>query len=302
MCRNNYKRNFHETVKSSSPKINWLNKIIGLSFLALASQATLPTNAYAAEVVGKAVQIKNRVTGSIGNRKLSKSDKIFAREKIRASKNSDAQLILNDNSKVIVGENSTVSLDNFVVSKGGIKKGTFKVTKGALRLISGNGKKGKYKIKTPSATIGVRGTALDVYVRSGGETDVILYNGAIDACTSSGCETLSRICEVLNIKPSGAINRITRFRYAPSQKLAEDTRFNEMWPQNGFARSHQVREWVCKANAVHELNQKKFEFNEKNRSDDEEKVETPVTPPVKVETPVTTPIGTEGECSDDVCT
>lgn len=292
-----YQRQGSATKCSTNNKVKFINSTVGASFLLLASQLIMPTQVNAAEVVGKAIHIKNRVTASKGNRKLSKSDNVFASEKIKASRNSDGQLLLKDNSKVIIGENSTVKLDNFVVSKGGISKGTFKVTKGALRLISGNGKKGKYKIKTPVATIGVRGTAVDVFVRRGGATDVILYNGAIDACTSQGCETLSRVCDVINIKPSGSISKVSSFRYRPDQKEDENSRFNEMWPQGGFAKTHQVREWVCKANAVHELNLKKNEYNRVNEEDKDEP-EPPVTPPPVTPPVVKPPLDTTGPTSD----
>lgn len=228
-------------------------KVLGISILLVASQIVSADYTYAANTVGEAIKIKNSVTASNGNRKLSKSDKVFAKEKITAAINSHGQLLLNDNSKVIIGENSIVSLDDFVVSKGGISKGTFKVAKGAMRLISGNGPKGKYQIKTPVATIGVRGTALDVFVRANGETDIILYNGVVQACSSSACITSRRVCDVVNIKPSGAISKLSSFRYTPSQEDAENIRYSSMWPQKDFVKTHQVREWVCKTNAVNDF-------------------------------------------------
>lgn len=267
----NSKYKQHQAIAKKSA-IASVYKVLGLSILLMAPQIIDPDKAYAASTVGEAVKIKNRVTASNGNRKLSKSDKVFAKEKIRAAKNSHGQLLLNDKSKVIIGENSIVSLDDFVVSKGGISKGTFKITKGALRLISGNGPKGKYKIKTPVATIGVRGTALDVFVRSSGETDIILYNGIVQACSSSACITSRRVCEVVNIKPSGAISKLSSFRYTPSQEDAENIRYSAMWPQNGFVNTHQVKEWVCKTNAANDFLEGKSNARRLNEEDKDDVV------------------------------
>lgn len=279
-----------------------LNKVIALSFVLLASQTMDISSSYAAESVGEAVRIKNRVTASNGNRTLSKSDKVFAEEKIRAAKNSNGQLILKDNSKVIIGENSSVSLDNFVVSKGGIAKGTFKITKGALRLISGNGAKGKYKIKTPVATIGVRGTALDVFVRRSGETDIILYNGTIQACSSVSCITSRRVCDIVNIKPSGAVTRLPSFRYNPNQKDEEDTRYSAMWPQGGYVKSHQVREWVCKTRAANDFLNRRNEYLRLNEEDESVVKDTPKEKAIDDTPTDPNPYPDDGSCTETDCT
>lgn len=270
----------HHVNISKQSLVQSIGKAVTISFVLLALQATSTSVSFAAQAVGEAVRIKNKVTASKGNRKLSKSDQVFAKEKIRASKKSNGQLVLKDNSKVIVGENSSVSLDNFVFSNGSIAKGTFKVTKGALRLISGNGPKGRYKIKTPVATIGVRGTALDVFVRKSGETDIILYNGTIQTCSSASCITSRRVCDVINIKPSGAIRKLPNFRYKADQKGDEDTRYSAMWPQGGYVKTHQVREWVCKARAANDINNRKIEYLRLHEEDDDEIITKPTKPDV----------------------
>lgn len=263
--------------------------IVGASLFSVSLLLASSGGVLAGPSVGEATKIKNHVTGSSGNRKLNVADNVFASENIRAAKDSNGQLLLNDNSKIIVGENSSVSLDNFVVSNDGISKGTFKVTKGALRLISGNGPKGRYKIKTPVSTIGVRGTALDVFVRASGETDVILYNGIIETCSSSTCLVSRRVCDVINIKPSGAISKLPSFRKRRSQEEGENVRFSAMWPQKSFAKSHQVKEWVCRINAVNEFLERRA-----NEPRGDDKDDSPTREPTSDPSPTSEPVGDTG--------
>ena len=96
---------------------------------------------HAAEAVGKSVKIVNTVNASIGNRQLAPADPVFISEQIEAALQSHGEILLNDNSKVIVGENSVVSLDDFVVGAKGFDSGTFNVAKGAFRLVTGNSKR-----------------------------------------------------------------------------------------------------------------------------------------------------------------
>ena len=46
---------------------------------------------------------------------------------------------------------------------------------------------------TPTATIGVRGTAFDVYVGDTGELAIAMINGAVEVCPHSGACRLHNI-------------------------------------------------------------------------------------------------------------
>lgn len=170
-----------------------------LAFGALCSLVVLPHTAKAAEEVGKSVRIKNQVNASIDNRSLAPSDPVFASESISAASASHGEIRLNDNSKVLVGENSVISLDDFVVGGRGFSSGTIKVAKGAFRFITGNSQKGTFKVETPVSTIGVRGTLFDVYVSPGGQTRVLLFRGEVEVCSSSNCIVTNRACDVVDV-------------------------------------------------------------------------------------------------------
>ena len=58
------------------------------------------------------------------------------------------------------------------------------MTSGAFRFVTGHSEKTAYKITTPLATIGVRGTTLDILSQRGSST-VVLQEGAASVCTLS---------------------------------------------------------------------------------------------------------------------
>ena len=62
---------------------------------------------------------------------------------------------------------------------------SIRLTSGAFRFVTGNSDKGAYKIQTQVATIGVRGTILDILSQRGKTTVVLRDNGASRVCTLS---------------------------------------------------------------------------------------------------------------------
>ncbi len=58
------------------------------------------------------------------------------------------------------------------------------MTTGAFRFVTGHSDKNAYKITTPLATIGVRGTTLDILSQRG-RSVVVLQDGAARVCTTS---------------------------------------------------------------------------------------------------------------------
>jgi len=153
--------------------------------------------AFAAEEVGTSVRVVNTVTGSIGQRQLSNSDPVFESERISAANDSHGEIRLSDNSKVLVGENSVISLDDFVVGSTGFESGTIRIAKGAFRFISGDSKKGAFSVRTPVSTIGTKGTIFDVYITEDGTVQHILFQGAIEVCSGGSCLTIDRPCDII---------------------------------------------------------------------------------------------------------
>lgn len=97
----------------------------------------------------------------------------------------------NDRTQLIVGPASKVKIDRFVYdpdkSAGEV---SLNMSKGLMRFVTGRLASKSYKITTPSATLGVRGTDIVVAVDDEGATTVSVLDGGVDI-TSDGGDTAS---------------------------------------------------------------------------------------------------------------
>lgn len=147
------------------------------------------------ERIGAAEIVTNRVTGELGaaRRVLGPTDNVHLNEMIRTEAASATQIRFRDNSDLRLGPSAQIRLDAFVFS--GRPGAAMQMTRGALRFISGNGPSGSYQIRTPVATIGLRGTGVGVVLR-GGRAYVTLLSGAARVCSTSGrCSDLTNPCD-----------------------------------------------------------------------------------------------------------
>jgi len=147
-----------------------------------------------AEAIGAAESIVNRVMGegTEGRRTLAAGLAVHRNELIRSEAESAAHLRFSDNSDLRLGASAQIRLDAFVFS--GNRNSALNLARGALRFVSGNGPSGSYRITTPVATIGLRGTGVDVVLRQG-RAYVVLLHGAADVCSGRFCTTLANRCD-----------------------------------------------------------------------------------------------------------
>jgi len=113
--------------------------------------------------IGVAAAVSNEV--AVGTRRLVAGSDVHTNERVRTGDASNAQLLFLDETSLNIGPKSEVILDRFVYDP---SRGTGSVVmtaaRGAFRFVSGSQNPVNYTIKTPVATIGVRGTILDIYV------------------------------------------------------------------------------------------------------------------------------------------
>ena len=185
---------------------------------------SIPATGIAAESVGVTQRVQNEVVGSSGHRRLARQDPVYRSESISAGANSFGEIVLSDGARVLVGENSKVSLDNFVVSNNSFRQAGISVTKGAFRYISGNSRKGAFKFRTPLSSIGVRGTVFDVYVRDLGVTDLVLLRGGVNVCgRAGGCLLVNQPCDIVRVGTNGRVTR-EPFLHSPERGRLEEIR------------------------------------------------------------------------------
>lgn len=159
---------------------------------ALAALLTLGAGlaeAASAPEIGTTVAVKNQVmveSEAAERRRLRKGGKVHQEEVVETAKAALAEIQLLDDTKLAVGPGARVVLDKFVYDpKAAPGSIAINLSKGAFRFISGSSPSTAYQIRTPTASMGVRGTVFDVYVAPSGETAVLLHEGAVDVCSAT---------------------------------------------------------------------------------------------------------------------
>ena len=162
--------------------------------------------------VGEAVVIQKevvRVAGSASSQ-LNVGDGLLRDETVRTGLESAARLVMADNTNLSLGPNATLKLDRTVFNDEHTYRDiAVKLTAGAFRFVTGGSEKAAYKITTPLATIGVRGTILDILSQRG-QTVVVLQEGASSVCTTSfQCIQLTQPGDTAVITAAGPNGRPT---------------------------------------------------------------------------------------------
>jgi outer membrane immunogenic protein len=147
-----------------------------------------------AQIIGAAEIVENRVSGEVAGirRQLAPEAEVYRNEMISTEAASSARLRFSDRSDLRLGPSAQIRLNSAVYT--GQAGTAVTLSRGALRFVSGNGPLGSYQIRTPVATIGLRGTTVDVVLRQG-RAFVTLVDGAAEVCVGSQCRLLSNRCD-----------------------------------------------------------------------------------------------------------
>ncbi len=184
--------------------------VIGCAAVALVAPQQF---AMALDASGTAVAVVTATSaaGPGGDRPLEDEKPVYSGDKITTDALGRAQIVFRDDTKLVVGPNSSLTIDQFVFGNDGKASAVaMNMAKGALRFISGNSPHSVYKLKTPSASIGVRGTQFDVAIGTRGETGLLLFLGAVQICGNTGrCITVDDQCGAALALTSGAVGPIT---------------------------------------------------------------------------------------------
>lgn len=128
---------------------------------------------------------------------LTVGSDIFIGDRVITGASGQVQIKFDDQTELVVGPNSSLLIEDFLLREdGSAGKLAINALAGTFRFVTGGAPKDRYSIRTPTGTIGVRGTAFDFYVTPLA-TSVLLYHGSVLICDATGkCETLQDVCEV----------------------------------------------------------------------------------------------------------
>jgi len=137
---------------------------------------------------------------------IGSGEPIYMGDQISTGAGGGLQVMLLDQTVMTLGQNAKMTIDEMVYDpKSGTGKLNFNVTQGAFRFVSGQIAKANpenVNIKTPMATIGIRGTLVGGSVDSGNtlvallgpgdQTNTSARHGAIEVTTPSGTVSITR--------------------------------------------------------------------------------------------------------------
>ncbi len=156
--------------------------------------------------IGVASVVKNQVSGSGGGTHvINVGTGIFQNEVISTGPESSAQLLFRDETSMTIGASAKVKLDKFVYdshSKSGDV--VVNVLQGTFRFVSGSVKPGGYTIKTPVATVGLRGTIVEGFM-SANSLLLVIVEGSVVVTTASGATVTLNAGQYITVASNGAI-------------------------------------------------------------------------------------------------
>jgi hypothetical protein len=142
---------------------------------------------------------------SDGRRSLAVEQPVYMGDRIQTGSIGEAQINFIDDTRLVVGAASSLLIDSSVLrNRRTMKSFVVSALRGTYRFISGSSPKPAYSIRTPTATIGVRGTVFDFSVLADGTTEFVLLHGAARICNKAGaCLIADRSCTAISVPASG---------------------------------------------------------------------------------------------------
>ena len=138
--------------------------------------------------IGSTVITKDQVDGETerGTQPIAAGTVVYLDEMVRTGVTGKAELLLADRTNLTVAPTTEIRLDKFVYDPGGASGNVVVIaTLGAFRFITGVQPHENYEIKTPVATLGVRGTEFIALVQQNG-AEIQLNAGEVIVTTISG--------------------------------------------------------------------------------------------------------------------
>jgi len=137
-----------------------------------------------ANEVGAMAEVQRTVYGvpPQGSQSVKREgDTVVFQEELETVENSAALIRFVDDSTLAIGQKSKVLIDAFVFDPAKVEgNALINISVGTLRYVTGAMPKGKTVIKTPTATLVLRGTDVTVHVHPDGTTDATVNEGSVD--------------------------------------------------------------------------------------------------------------------------
>lgn len=173
----------------------WRFPVAAALFALVASLSAAPVLAASGKAMG--VKQSAALESKAVTRVLDVGSDILIGDTVTTGPSGQVQIRFSDKTELVVGPNSSLLIEDYLLREDN-SAGQFaiKALGGTFRFVTGQAEKDRYKIETPTGTIGVRGTAFDFNVDPA-ETRVLLFHGAVILCNAADrCVTLDDVCEL----------------------------------------------------------------------------------------------------------
>lgn len=191
--------------------------LTGLAVGTLMALAAPPTLAASGTALGVDPAAEARAANEV--RVLVVGDGVSIGERIVTGKTGQVQILFDDQTELVVGPSSSLVIEDYLLrNDGSAGKLAINALAGTFRFVTGGAPKDRYTIATPTGTIGVRGTAFELYVTPLWSY-VLMQHGSIIGCNDEDdCVVTEAQCEVAQFSASEAI------LVGPSTRLANADR------------------------------------------------------------------------------
>jgi hypothetical protein len=194
------------------------NRLGFIASILLSAAAVSPA---LADAIGNVTQVARKASAdaSGARRDLDVGSDVAAKDTVVTDTVGKAALRFVDDTQLSIGPNSSVRLDNFVFNRSSDASSfVIRATRGAFRFVTGRGDHDGYRIHTPTATLGVRGTQFDVKIE-GKQVRVSVLEGEVVLCPIAGRPNFVDCTEA--VAGQSILSSRTRANVVPTSSLPQ---------------------------------------------------------------------------------
>ena len=212
-----------------------------------------------AQEIATAVDVRPQadVQSASGKSRLARGAMVSVGDTIVTGRSGQVHLEFTDGTRMVVGPRSSLLVEEYLMTnRSTATRFSVNALGGTFRFISGNSPKSAYKIRTPSATLGIRGTKFDMNIRPDGTVGVAIMEGATQLCGNDRCIVLQDSCSV----GVNYINRrMRKIDDEEDRNVALFRNFPYLENQRGLRRGYRVDVSSCGDQFQAQIHQRRLE-------------------------------------------
>jgi hypothetical protein len=162
-----------------------------------------------AEDVGEATRVQRfafQTPPQATKAPLYRLDPVVRNARLETVPQGALEVTFTDGSRLTLGSASTVVVDEYVYGGAqGTGAQTLKMTRGVFRFVSGSMPKDQVKLKTPTVTIGIRGTVVKVKTDDDGVGTIFFEQGTGNVDNGKGQVVEMGEGDMVKVGPDGAV-------------------------------------------------------------------------------------------------